>query len=89
MIPGKRLKVFPETPEDHSNIQRHITQINLKSYTFELTDQKQLKVVIWGLPEDHTTTENFLQNSIAKNSSQTMSVICAVEASTLTFLSFW
>ncbi|GBN26744.1 hypothetical protein AVEN_127519-1 [Araneus ventricosus] len=67
MIPGKRLKVFPKTSKDQRKIQRHIVQTNLKSYAFEIPDEKQLKVVNRGLPEDHTTPVKLLPNSLAKN----------------------
>ncbi|GBN52926.1 hypothetical protein AVEN_131856-1 [Araneus ventricosus] len=67
MIPGKRLKVFPKTSKDQRKIQRHIVQTNLESYAFEIPDEKQLKVVIRGLPEDHATPVKLLSNSLAKN----------------------
>ncbi|GBN91897.1 hypothetical protein AVEN_170070-1 [Araneus ventricosus] len=46
MIAAGMLKVFsPNAAAHRAN--------NLKSHTFELEDQKQLKIVIRGLPSDH------------------------------------
>ncbi|GBN26747.1 hypothetical protein AVEN_127521-1 [Araneus ventricosus] len=86
MIAGQRLKVFPKTSEDQRKIQRHMVQTNLKSYAFEIPDEKQLKLVIRGLPEDHTTPVKFLPNSLAKNLSQHMSVICGFNTNFPLFL---
>ncbi|GFU12608.1 uncharacterized protein NPIL_606881 [Nephila pilipes] len=49
MTNGK-LKVFPESIDAHRKIQNFISVKKLKSHTFEMQNQKQLKVIIRGLP---------------------------------------
>ncbi|GBN91107.1 Nucleic-acid-binding protein from transposon X-element [Araneus ventricosus] len=49
-LSGNKLKVFPTTSDEHRKIQKLISDKQLKSFTFELPEQQQLKVVIRGLP---------------------------------------
>ncbi|GBN77703.1 hypothetical protein AVEN_269107-1 [Araneus ventricosus] len=51
-----KLKIFPPTPEAHKTIQNKITQDGIKSHTYELNDEKQIKVVIRGLSKDFETS---------------------------------
>ncbi|GBM39012.1 putative RNA-directed DNA polymerase from transposon X-element, partial [Araneus ventricosus] len=53
MISSDKLKIFPPTSEAHRKIQRQITKDGLKSRTFELNDEKKIKIVIRGLNPDH------------------------------------
>lgn len=46
---GKDLKVFPPTIETHREIQSFVTKNNLGSHTYELPEDRELKVVIRGL----------------------------------------
>ncbi|GBN59142.1 Tigger transposable element-derived protein 4 [Araneus ventricosus] len=57
LLPGSNLKVFPETAEHHRKFQRLITEEKLKSCTFELPEQQQLKIVISGLPANFKVEE--------------------------------
>ncbi|KAF8789881.1 Nucleic-acid-binding protein transposon like protein [Argiope bruennichi] len=52
-LPNNRLKVFPPNADAHRVIQRQIVNDKLQAHTFELSDEKKLKVVIRGLPADH------------------------------------
>ncbi|KAF8789882.1 Exonuclease mut-7 like protein [Argiope bruennichi] len=52
-LPNNRLKVFPPNADAHRAIQRQIVNDKLQAHTFELSDEKKLKVVIRGLPADH------------------------------------
>ncbi|GFS42218.1 nucleic-acid-binding protein from transposon X-element [Nephila pilipes] len=56
MTNGK-LKVFPESIDAHRKIQNFISVKKLKSHTFEMQNQKQLKVIIRGLPIDYNQEE--------------------------------
>ncbi|GFT02426.1 nucleic-acid-binding protein from transposon X-element [Nephila pilipes] len=56
MVNGK-LKVFPETIDAHRKIQNFISVKKLKSHTFEMLSEKQLKIIIRGLPIDYDQTE--------------------------------
>ncbi|GBO09145.1 Nucleic-acid-binding protein from transposon X-element [Araneus ventricosus] len=49
-LSGNKLKVFPTTSDQHRKVQKLISDKQLKSFTFELPEQQQLKVVIRGLP---------------------------------------
>ncbi|GFX90519.1 nucleic-acid-binding protein from transposon X-element [Trichonephila clavipes] len=46
------LRVFPTSAEEHRLIQKYISDNKLRSYTFEMAHNKQLKVVLRGLPTD-------------------------------------
>ncbi|GFU03915.1 nucleic-acid-binding protein from transposon X-element [Nephila pilipes] len=52
-----KLKVFPETPNQHRIIQNYISVEKMKSQTFEMTHQKMFKVVVRGFPADYDTNE--------------------------------
>ncbi|GBM87190.1 hypothetical protein AVEN_78702-1 [Araneus ventricosus] len=52
MMNNDKLKIFPPTPEAHKTIQNKIIQDGMKSRTYELNDEKQIKVVIRGLSKD-------------------------------------
>ncbi|GBL86438.1 Nucleic-acid-binding protein from transposon X-element [Araneus ventricosus] len=52
MISKDRFKVFPPDADAHRAIQKSIKDNNLKSHTFELEEERQLKVVIRNLPAD-------------------------------------
>ncbi|GFQ65848.1 nucleic-acid-binding protein from transposon X-element [Trichonephila clavata] len=56
-IVGGKLKVFPETIDAHRKIQNFVSVKKLKSHTYELAEEKQLKTVIRGLPSDYDTNE--------------------------------
>ncbi|GFT80944.1 nucleic-acid-binding protein from transposon X-element [Nephila pilipes] len=56
MTNGK-LKVFPESIDAHRKIQNFISVKKLKSHTLEMQNQKQLKVIIRGLPIDYNQEE--------------------------------
>ncbi|GFS47310.1 nucleic-acid-binding protein from transposon X-element [Trichonephila inaurata madagascariensis] len=47
-----KLRVFPVSAEEHRLIQKYISDNKLRSHTFEMAHNKQLKVVIRGLPTD-------------------------------------
>ncbi|GBN21841.1 hypothetical protein AVEN_226089-1 [Araneus ventricosus] len=57
MMNNDKLKIFPPTPEAHKTIQNEIIQDGMKSRTYELNDEKQIKVVIRGLSKDFDTSE--------------------------------
>ncbi|GIX67136.1 RNA-directed DNA polymerase from mobile element jockey [Caerostris darwini] len=55
---GNKLKIFPPSAEAHRAIRREISdERKLKSHTYLLPQEKQLKVVIRGLPNDFPTKE--------------------------------
>ncbi|GFT82692.1 PRE_C2HC domain-containing protein [Nephila pilipes] len=56
-IVNGKLKVFPETPNEHRIIQNFISVKKLKSHTFEMQNEKMLKVIIRGLPADYDIKE--------------------------------
>ncbi|GFX69505.1 RNA-directed DNA polymerase from mobile element jockey [Trichonephila clavipes] len=47
-----KLRVFPASAEEHRLIQKYISDKKLRSHTFEMAHNKQLKVVLRGLPTD-------------------------------------
>ncbi|GFY48648.1 nucleic-acid-binding protein from transposon X-element [Trichonephila inaurata madagascariensis] len=47
-----KLRVFPVSAEEHRLIQKYISDNKLRSHTFEMAHNKQLKVGIRGLPTD-------------------------------------
>lgn len=57
MISNNRLKIFPSTSDAHRAVQRYIADHKLKSHTFEMEDERQLKVVLRGLPPDYPEKE--------------------------------
>ncbi|GFT96705.1 nucleic-acid-binding protein from transposon X-element [Trichonephila clavipes] len=56
-IVGGKLKVFPEDANAHRKIQNFISVKKLKSHTYEMAGEKQLKTVIRGLPSDFDVDE--------------------------------
>ncbi|GIY07290.1 RNA-directed DNA polymerase from mobile element jockey [Caerostris darwini] len=55
---GNKLKIFPPSAEAHRAIRREISdERKLKSHTYLLPQEKQLKVVIRGIPNDFPTKE--------------------------------
>lgn len=56
MVNGK-LKIYPPTSNAHRAITKKIEQDGIKAHTYELNDEKKIKVVIRGLPSDHNTME--------------------------------
>ncbi|GBN60348.1 hypothetical protein AVEN_162490-1 [Araneus ventricosus] len=53
VISSDKLKLFPPTIEAHRKIQRQITKDGLKSHTFELNDEKKIKIVLRGLDPEY------------------------------------
>ncbi|GFR19625.1 nucleic-acid-binding protein from transposon X-element [Trichonephila clavata] len=58
-IVGGKLKVFPETIDAHRKIQNFVSVKKLKSHTYELAEEKQLKTVIRGLPSTTTLMKSY------------------------------
>ncbi|GBO33269.1 Nucleic-acid-binding protein from transposon X-element [Araneus ventricosus] len=54
---GGKLKIFPTTAEAHRAIRRYVDQNKLKAHTYELPEEKQMKIVIRGLPSDFSTQD--------------------------------
>ncbi|GBO11653.1 hypothetical protein AVEN_112777-1 [Araneus ventricosus] len=54
---GGKLKVFPTTAEAHRAIRRYVDQNKLKAHTYEFPQEKQMKIVIRGLPSDFSTQD--------------------------------
>ncbi|GFY38758.1 nucleic-acid-binding protein from transposon X-element [Trichonephila inaurata madagascariensis] len=52
-----KLRVFSASAEEHRLIQKYISDNKLRSHTFEMAHNKQLKVVIRGLPTDFDQEE--------------------------------
>ncbi|GFX37015.1 nucleic-acid-binding protein from transposon X-element [Trichonephila clavipes] len=49
---GRGLRVYPETPAACHQIRNLIDQEKLEAYTYELSENKEIKVVIRGMPVD-------------------------------------
>ncbi|GFU12532.1 hypothetical protein NPIL_41251 [Nephila pilipes] len=56
IINGK-LKIFPETSDQHGKIQNYLSVKKLKSHTFEMQQDEQLKVIIRSLPAYYDQNE--------------------------------
>ncbi|GFX39314.1 probable RNA-directed DNA polymerase from transposon X-element [Trichonephila clavipes] len=52
-----KLRIFPTSAEEHRLIQKFISDKKLRSHTFEMAHNKQLKVVLRGLPTDSNQEE--------------------------------
>ncbi|GFV45242.1 retrovirus-related Pol polyprotein from transposon gypsy [Trichonephila clavipes] len=52
-----KLRVFPTSAEEHRLIQKYISDKKLRYHTFEMAHNKQLKVVLRGLPTDFNQEE--------------------------------
>ncbi|GFT51127.1 nucleic-acid-binding protein from transposon X-element [Trichonephila clavipes] len=48
---------FPKTHLEHRKLQSYLAQKKMRSHTFEMADNKQLKAVIRGLPTDYDQKE--------------------------------
>ncbi|GFW80280.1 RNA-directed DNA polymerase from mobile element jockey [Trichonephila clavipes] len=53
-----KLRVFPTSAEEHRIIQRFVSDKKMRSHTFEMAHNKQLKVVLRGLPTDYNQGEH-------------------------------
>ncbi|GFV89571.1 nucleic-acid-binding protein from transposon X-element [Trichonephila clavipes] len=54
---GRGLRVYPETPAAYHQIRNLIDQEKLEAYTYELNENKEIKVVIRGMPVDMPVQE--------------------------------
>ncbi|GFV84662.1 nucleic-acid-binding protein from transposon X-element [Trichonephila clavipes] len=52
-----KLRVFPKTILEHRKLQSFLSVKKMRSHTFEMADNKQLKAVIRGLPTDYDQKE--------------------------------
>ncbi|GFY47830.1 nucleic-acid-binding protein from transposon X-element [Trichonephila inaurata madagascariensis] len=52
-----KLRVFPKTIIEHRKLQSYLQAKKMRSHTFEMADNKQLKAVIRGLPTDFDQKE--------------------------------
>ncbi|GFT34394.1 RNA-directed DNA polymerase from mobile element jockey [Trichonephila clavipes] len=52
-----KLRVFPTSAEEHRLLQKYNSDNKLRSHTFEMAHNKQLKVVLRGLPTDFDQEE--------------------------------
>ncbi|GFU09353.1 RNA-directed DNA polymerase from mobile element jockey [Trichonephila clavipes] len=52
-----KLRVFPKTILEHRKLQSFLAVKKMRSHTFEMADNKQLKAVIRGLPTDYDQKE--------------------------------
>ncbi|GFU19932.1 nucleic-acid-binding protein from transposon X-element [Trichonephila clavipes] len=52
-----KLRVFPTSAEEHRIIQKFVSDKKMRSHTFEMAHNKQLKVVLRGLPTDYNQGE--------------------------------
>ncbi|GFX58432.1 nucleic-acid-binding protein from transposon X-element [Trichonephila clavipes] len=51
-IIGKGLRIYPKTPQAYHTIRSFIDREKLESYIYQLNEEKELKVVIRGMPSD-------------------------------------
>ncbi|GFY46408.1 hypothetical protein TNIN_380311 [Trichonephila inaurata madagascariensis] len=49
---GKGLRVYPKTPQAYHTIRSYIDKKKLEAYTYQLSEEKELKAVIRGMPSD-------------------------------------
>ncbi|GFV98162.1 nucleic-acid-binding protein from transposon X-element [Trichonephila clavipes] len=56
-----KLRVFPTYSEEHRLIQQYISDNKLRSHTFEMAHNKQLRVVLRGLPTDFNQEELMIE----------------------------
>ncbi|GFT69249.1 RNA-directed DNA polymerase from mobile element jockey, partial [Nephila pilipes] len=49
---GTSIRIYPQTPAAYHLIRRHATQENLQHFTFQLPEDKKIRVVIRGMPTD-------------------------------------
>ncbi|GFT12782.1 hypothetical protein NPIL_375081, partial [Nephila pilipes] len=50
-VQGSGIKVFPQTAQAYQQVRDFIDKFKLKSFTYQLPEHKELRVVIRGLPE--------------------------------------
>ncbi|KAF8781939.1 hypothetical protein HNY73_012281 [Argiope bruennichi] len=60
-ISSNELKIFPLMRDAHRAMQKKVLEDGLISHTYELNDEKQLKIVIRGLPANYDTNEIIAQ----------------------------
>ncbi|GFV54381.1 hypothetical protein TNCV_3482201 [Trichonephila clavipes] len=51
-ITGRYLRLYPETPAAYNRIRQLIDEEKLQSFTFQFPEEKEIKVVIRGMPSD-------------------------------------
>ncbi|GFY16029.1 nucleic-acid-binding protein from transposon X-element [Trichonephila clavipes] len=51
-IKGRSLRLYPETPAAYNRIRQLIDEEKLQSFTFQFPEEKEIKVVIRGMPSD-------------------------------------
>ncbi|GFQ82783.1 RNA-directed DNA polymerase from mobile element jockey [Trichonephila clavata] len=49
---GNGLRVYPKTPQAYHTIRSYIDKEKLEAYTYQLSEEKELKAVIRGMPSD-------------------------------------
>ncbi|GFT78110.1 nucleic-acid-binding protein from transposon X-element [Nephila pilipes] len=49
---GTSLRIYPQTPAAYHIIRRHATEANLQHFTYQLPEDKQIRVVLRGIPVD-------------------------------------
>ncbi|GFR19666.1 putative RNA-directed DNA polymerase from transposon X-element, partial [Trichonephila clavata] len=49
---GKGLRIYPKTPQAYRTIRSYIDKEKLETYTYQLSEEKELKAVIRGMPSD-------------------------------------
>ncbi|GFQ69923.1 hypothetical protein TNCT_568541 [Trichonephila clavata] len=49
---GKGLLIYPKTPQAYYTIRSYIDKEKLEAYTYQLSEEKELKAVIRGMPSD-------------------------------------
>ncbi|GFQ79447.1 nucleic-acid-binding protein from transposon X-element [Trichonephila clavata] len=49
---GKGLRVYPKTPQAYHTIRSYTDKEKLETYTYQLSEEKELKAVIRGMPSD-------------------------------------
>ncbi|GFU00160.1 nucleic-acid-binding protein from transposon X-element [Nephila pilipes] len=63
-------------PNEHRIIQNFISVKNLKSHTFEMQNEKMLKVVIRGLPADYDIKKLISEIQLQRLNPDHVSVLC-------------
>ncbi|GFR00680.1 RNA-directed DNA polymerase from mobile element jockey [Trichonephila clavata] len=51
-VVGKGLRVYPQTPQAYHTIRNYADKEKLETYTHQLSEEKELKAVIRGMPSD-------------------------------------
>ncbi|GFT80767.1 nucleic-acid-binding protein from transposon X-element [Nephila pilipes] len=74
-VQGSGIKVFPQTTQAYQQVREFIDKYKLHSFTYQLPENKELRVVIRGLPETTPPGEiihELKANNISANSCQVM-----------------